>query len=399
MAGLTAHAARPAQTANAMATSRIPPRIRILYIGNSAIYFHNFPDIVKSLAASGPDPIDIESTMVAEGGQTLEGHWLEGKALRQIRDQHWDYVVLQEQSTLGDDLRIDGISCIRGWESYQRFVKMFDSEAKAVGAKTVILSLWNHKGTPAREQQALDYASQSVARETGAILVPAGSVWHAMERRDPKIDLFHDDFHPTRTASYMFAITFIAAVFHKNPDSLAARATGTDIDIDQQSTARADVVLADVPKLQADEIKQTAYGVVRRGAREVARPAEPATPKLRQGRAATNDDFVGAWSGTENLLSAEPTPITLDISSRGEDLLANVGLGLKPPVEEKAIQGGLAGNVVWFDDPKGVDGSFIRYRGVLVQNDLKGVTELWLQNKLIAIGTFSAHRTEKVGKQ
>jgi len=192
-------------------------KVRILYIGNSAIYFHNLPEIVSRISASGPDPVDIDSEMISEGGQTLEGHWLEGKAQREIHAKRWDYVVLQEQSCLNDEIEIGGVPCITGWESYHRFAKMFDAEAKSVGAKTVILSLWSHKGTPLREQQALDYASQSLAREIGATLVPAGSVWRAMERRDRNLSLYYDDFHPTRTGSYMFAVTFYAAVFRKKP--------------------------------------------------------------------------------------------------------------------------------------------------------------------------------------
>src|SRR6185437_11305432 len=104
----------------------------------------------------------------------------------------------------------------------------------------------------------LDYASQSLAREIGATLVPAGLVWHAMERRDQNLILYYDSFHPTRTASYMFAVTFYSAVFRKNPASLAIKATGTDIGLDDQPGANPDAVLVDIPKNEADVIKQVA---------------------------------------------------------------------------------------------------------------------------------------------
>src|SRR5476651_855611 len=217
--------------------------IRMLFIGNSAIYFHNLPQILTQIAGSGKHPIQLETELIAEGGQTLEGHWLEGKAQREIRSKPWDYVVLQEQSGLGDELEVDGKWRICGWEIYHQYAKMFDAEAKAVGAKTVILSLWSHKGTLPREQAVLDYASESLAIETGGILVPAGAVWHAVEKADPNLKLYWDDFHPTPTASYMFATALYASVFHRDPSDLANKAIGNDINIGNNLSTDSTAVL------------------------------------------------------------------------------------------------------------------------------------------------------------
>jgi hypothetical protein len=367
-------------------------KVRILFIGNSAIYFHNLPDIVKSIAASGPNPIDVDCELIAEGGQTLEGHWLEGRAQREIRAKHWDYVVLQEQSGLNDELEVNGQWLIAGWESYHRFAKLFDAEAKAVGAKTVILALWSHKGMPPREQQVLDYGSQSLAREIGAILVPAGSAWHALEARAPNLTLYFDGFHPTPTASYMFAVTFYATVFHRNPAGLAERAFGTNIDLDDHAGANPNELLVDVPKETASEIKQVAYNVVRHGAREVNMPADPILPALQAGSPVTKENLVGSWRGTEALVSSNAAPLNIDISSEGDDLLANTHFALQNPIDEKALKGGIDGNVIWFVNPKGISGGYVRYRAVLVGDKLVGIVEVWLQNKLTAIGTFEASR-------
>lgn len=377
---------------SALARQGTARKVRILYIGNSAIYFHNFPEIVSGIAASGPDPIQIESELIAEGGQTLEGHWLEGKAQKEIRAKHWDYVVLQEQSCLNDEIETNGLPCITGWESYHQFAKMFDAEAKSVGAKTVILSLWSHKGTAAREQQALDYASQSLAQEIGATLVPAGSVWRAMEKQDRNLELYYDDFHPTRPASYMFAVAFYTAVFHKNPVGLAGKAIGSDIALNNHPGVNHDAVLVDLPSVQADEIKQVAYNVVRHGLRLVAKPADLVMPTLPEGQALTKGDLVGTWTGTETVFSEAPLTLTFEISASEGTLVANSHFGLKHPVEEKAIKGGIDGKVLWFENPSGVNESFIRYRAVLIENHLTGVAEVWQARHLTYIGKFTADR-------
>jgi hypothetical protein len=367
-------------------------KVRILFIGNSAIYFHNLPAIVSGIAASGPDPIQVESELIAEGGQTLEGHWLEGRAQKEIHARHWDYVVLQEQSCLNDEIEINGFPSISGWESYHQFAKMFDAEAKSVGAKTVILSLWSHKGTAPREQQALDYASHSLAQEIGATLVPAGSVWRAMEKRDRNLELYYDDFHPTRPASYMFAVAFYAAVFHKNPAGLATKAIGTDIALNNQPGATSDAVLVDVPKTQADEIKQVAYDVVRHVPHQASKPADLVIPSLPQGQAIRKEEVVGTWTGTATVFTETPLPLNFEISVIDGALVANTHFGLKHPVDEKAIKGGIEGKVLWFENPNGVNDSFIRYRAVLIENHLTGVAEVWQARHLTYIGTLSVQR-------
>jgi len=115
-------------------------------------------------------------------------------------------------------------------------------------------------------------------------------------------------------------------------------------------------------------------------------------PSLPKGQEVIKEEIVGMWSGTGTLFSAALAPFTLEVSANGEDLVADTHLALQHPIEERAIKGGIAGNVVWFENAKGVDGSFIRYRGVLVGKQLMGVAEVWQEKKLVSIGTFSVQR-------
>src|SRR5882724_9622217 len=79
----------------AHATRDSQSNIHILFIGNSYTFVNNLPAILETLSAHEAKPVVAES--VTEGGVK---HWQEGKALSAIRKGGWDYVVLQEHSTL-----------------------------------------------------------------------------------------------------------------------------------------------------------------------------------------------------------------------------------------------------------------------------------------------------------
>ena len=79
-------------------------QIRVLFVGNSFTYFHNMPVVLEAISNSLSGP-RVVTTMVASGGARLKDHWQEGDpALSAIRKGGWGYVVLQEQSGLGDVL-------------------------------------------------------------------------------------------------------------------------------------------------------------------------------------------------------------------------------------------------------------------------------------------------------
>src|SRR5215216_2269984 len=96
-----------AHNLSALASDNQGP-LHVLFIGNSYTFVNNLPRLVAALAANEARPLQTES--VTEGGATLKLHWQKGDALRAIRQGHWDYVVLQEHSTLGSKVVTNGIA-------------------------------------------------------------------------------------------------------------------------------------------------------------------------------------------------------------------------------------------------------------------------------------------------
>ena len=75
-----------------------PTPLNILFIGNS---FTQRNDLVGLLAAMAQERgVLFRYNLISAGGASLRTHWNAGRAGKEIAAGDYDYVVLQEQSTL-----------------------------------------------------------------------------------------------------------------------------------------------------------------------------------------------------------------------------------------------------------------------------------------------------------
>jgi hypothetical protein len=70
----------------------------ILFIGNSFTARNDLPALIAQLAAARGHRVDHR--LISVGGASLRTHWNAGAAQKAIDGGKFDYVVLQEQSTL-----------------------------------------------------------------------------------------------------------------------------------------------------------------------------------------------------------------------------------------------------------------------------------------------------------
>ncbi len=202
--------------------------IRILFIGNSYTAANNLPGLLIELSANESKPIDAE--MLVVGGARLADHWAQGNALAAIKRQKWDYVVLQEQSTLGSGVVIDGIDQIADPALFHQHVRLFNSEIEKVGAKTILYLTWARQNAP-QNQARLTKAYMDIARELHLMVAPVGLAWQQVLTTNPSIVLHQDDgSHPNPAGSYLTACVFYATIYHKSPEGLPPRITSNLVD-------------------------------------------------------------------------------------------------------------------------------------------------------------------------
>jgi hypothetical protein len=149
---------------------------------------------------------------ISVGGASLRTHWNAGRAIRAIAADRYDYVVLQEQSTLP----------VKNAQRMAENVRLFDETIRQAGSKTVLYMTWARQHAP-ESQQAITYAYNSIGKESGAIVVPVGLAWQkfiAIHNRPLLYD--RDQSHPSLAGSYFAACVFLAALLKINPVGIAA---------------------------------------------------------------------------------------------------------------------------------------------------------------------------------
>lgn len=184
--------------------------VRMLFIGNSFTTKNDLPILIGLIAQAGKG-ITIDSEVISTGGASLRRHWNAGAASR-IADGNWDYVVLQEQSTLP----------IKNSKRFHENVREFVPAINDSGATLVLFMTWARKRELANQRLLTDSYNQ-IGSELGATVVPVGTAWKEM-LADHDMPVLHDKdgSHPTFAGSYLAACTFYATLFGGDPTKVEA---------------------------------------------------------------------------------------------------------------------------------------------------------------------------------
>ena len=180
-------------------------RVRMLFIGNSFTTKNDLPTLLSAIAKAGKGII-IESKVISAGGASLRRHWNAGAA-NTITSAKWDYVVLQEQSTLP----------IKNSNRFHENVREFVPAMKESGAKMVLFMTWARRKEP-ENQSLLTDSYNKIGEELEASVVPVGNAWQKLIAKHDKPVLHAEDgSHPTVAGSYLAACTFYATLFSGDP--------------------------------------------------------------------------------------------------------------------------------------------------------------------------------------
>jgi hypothetical protein len=192
--------------------------VNLLFIGNSFTARNNLPGLIARLAATRGR--NIQHRLISAGGASLRRHWNGGAAQEAIRDGHFDYVVLQEQSTLP----------FKNAKRMHENVRLFDEAIRSAGSKTLLYMTWARLNAPG-SQEAISAAYIDIGQELGATVVPVGTAWRLFLSKHKQPALHdRDQSHPTLAGSYLAACVFLAVLFGENPSGIAVDVAGLDTD-------------------------------------------------------------------------------------------------------------------------------------------------------------------------
>jgi lysophospholipase L1-like esterase len=190
--------------------------VRVLFLGNSYTYVNDLPAVFRHLAKAGGR--NVETGMVANGGETLAQHAASPESLAAIRSPTWRFVIIQEQS------EIPAIASVRASEMVPA-AETLVGDIRAAAATPVLLDTWAHRdGLPgtnlgyAGMQAAIDEGYAELGGALGVLVVPAGPAWAATLRIDPSTVLWQaDGSHPSPAGTYLVACVLYARLFDASP--------------------------------------------------------------------------------------------------------------------------------------------------------------------------------------
>ncbi len=123
---------------------RLSGSVNLLFIGNSFTQRNDLPGLLAQLA--GARNLSVRHELISVGGASLRTHWNAGRAAKAIATGGYDYVVLQEQSTLP----------VKNAQRMAEDVRLFDEAIKKAGSETVLYMTWARQHSPESQQTIAD---------------------------------------------------------------------------------------------------------------------------------------------------------------------------------------------------------------------------------------------------
>jgi len=186
--------------------------LKVLFIGNSYTEANDLPGMLQQLVAASGSVPTLEVGREIRGGYTLERHWDEGNALRQIQAAPWDFVVIQEQSQLPLP-PYDPVS-------FRSHAKLFSKSIRENNSLGLMYMTWARKFAPTT-QVYLTREYIEAGRSNSDEVSPVGMVFERTGITSPHLNLHVEDgSHPSVLGTYVAAMTFWSILYDKLPTDL-----------------------------------------------------------------------------------------------------------------------------------------------------------------------------------
>jgi hypothetical protein len=179
--------------------------LNILFVGNSFTARNNMPELIAQLAAARGRK--LENSLITAGGASLRMHWNKGEAQRALAATSFDYVVLQEQSTLP----------VKNATRMHENIRLFDDAIRTAGSRTMLYMTWSRQHEPQNQQLIID-AYTEIGAELDVVVVPVGVAWKRFLDTHSSPNLYDKDgSHPSLAGSYLAACVFFSVLYNESP--------------------------------------------------------------------------------------------------------------------------------------------------------------------------------------
>jgi len=173
----------------------------ILFIGNSLTYTNNLPKMVKNLARK--KGIAVKLKTIAFPDYALIDHWKDGIAQKEIRENNYDFVIIQQGPS----------SQPEGREMLIEYGKNFSDLCKENDTKLCYFMVWPSLTYYHTFGGVINNYNEA-AKLNGAILLPVGKIWKSNFDATNNFDYYASDgFHPSKKGSKIAAEIIVEYLF------------------------------------------------------------------------------------------------------------------------------------------------------------------------------------------
>jgi len=214
-----------------MSKAQTTDSLRILWVGNSYTFYNDLPDKFAELAAE--QGLYLATTKFLKGGERFSGHMKNTKLIEAIKQGGWDYVILQEQSSLpAQSTRTVVNDCYPYARALDSLVMAHSPQAHVIFymtwghmVKNVNNKIEKDPAYPLDEsydwfQARLFNSYLEMTYENKAWCAPVGMAWKTVRKEHPEIELYSNDgSHPSLEGSYLAAHSILATILQKKYSS------------------------------------------------------------------------------------------------------------------------------------------------------------------------------------
>jgi hypothetical protein len=194
---------RGAVAALTVALATAPQPLHVLFVGNSLTSTNDLPAMVAAIGERSGRPIVVETR--APGGYALEDHWNLTDLRERLAKGGYDWVVMQQGPS---SLPESGVN-LHEWAA------TLADAVRAGGGRPAVLTVWPEWYRRGVFDSVIGNYRRA-ARDSHSLSIPAGVVWKTLLAQ--KVPLYGPDaFHPSRTGTYVTALTVYAAITRTVP--------------------------------------------------------------------------------------------------------------------------------------------------------------------------------------
>lgn len=252
--------------------------LRVLFFGNSLMFFNDMPSLFKNLAEKSGKEIYVDS--VTRGSATISDFAnsttdVGSQAYRKLQTQSWDYVIIEpSRRTTPYENTV--------FEAELAAAKVMQRLATNAGAEILLYCVWGNNDGTLTEYNATnpiamvkgkvhyDYSrkdhvaflrtvSERISQALGGVgIIDAGYAFENSIAEYPSINLYDtDERHPSLEGSYLAAATVYATIYGQSPENIGFTG-GSVLYFEMQRMAAATVIGGRIPDLSNDteEIEQ-----------------------------------------------------------------------------------------------------------------------------------------------